>query len=166
MVPLLIAIIGIIFIIVLGSLLGPTYGALALFGGLLFLFSAFLEFLRTTVRFATSRITLTTKRIIIKRGLLNRQSFEIVLKQVEGIGVRQPFIGRLFGFGTIVVTGTGGAHPRFPGLHDPQGFRERAQEGSWRCMDDSLDHAQEEGFSFTSLITATYDWPISNKHID
>jgi hypothetical protein len=128
MVPLLIAIIGIVFIIVMGRLLGPTYGALALFGGLLFLLSAFLEFLRTTVRFATSRITLTTKRIIIKRGLFNRQSYEIQLKQVEGIGIKQPLVGRIFGFGTITVTGTGGARPRFPGLHDPQRFRDRAQE--------------------------------------
>lgn len=128
MVPLLIAVIGIVFAIVMNKLLGQTYAIVALLGGAFFILSAVLELLRTSVRFATSRLTLTTKRIVIKRGLLSRSTFEVLLTKVEGIGVRQPLLGRLFGFGTITVTGTGGAHQVFRGLRDPQGFHKRAQE--------------------------------------
>jgi membrane protein YdbS with pleckstrin-like domain len=127
-VPPLIAIVGLAVGIFIGSLPGYGMGTIGLIAAIGIMLSALLELLRTVVRYATSRLTLTNKRIVIKRGLFNRQTFEILLKQVEGIGIKQPLVGRIFGFGTIIVTGTGGARPRFPGLHDPQGFRERAQE--------------------------------------
>jgi membrane protein YdbS with pleckstrin-like domain len=94
---------------------------------LLVIGAAIFELARTCLRYATSHIILTNKRIIIKRGYFNRMSFEILLTKVEGIGVKQSFLARLFGFGTLVVTGTGGARQRFLGLADPQSFRERVQ---------------------------------------
>jgi hypothetical protein len=128
MAPLLIAMIGIAGGILIGSLSGYGMGAIGYLTILFFLFVAALELLRTSVRFATSHLTLTNKRIIIKRGFLSRSTFEVLLTKVEGIGVKQPLIGRMFGFGTIIVTGTGGAHQVFRGLRDPQEFRERVQE--------------------------------------
>jgi membrane protein YdbS with pleckstrin-like domain len=126
--PLLIAIIGIAAGIFIGSLRGLGMTSIGLLTCIFFVFVAILELLRVSVRFATTRLTLTSKRIIIKRGLLSRSTFEVLLTKVEGIGVRQPLFGRLFGFGTIIVTGTGGAHQIFRGLRDPQGFRGRVQE--------------------------------------
>ena len=126
--PLLIAAIGLAAAILIGSLLGSGMKAVGVLTGLFFCFIAMLELVWTSVRYATSRLILTSKRIIIKRGLLSRSTFEILLAQVEGINVKQPLIGRLFGFGTIIVTGTGGAHQIFRGLRDPQEFQDQVQE--------------------------------------
>jgi membrane protein YdbS with pleckstrin-like domain len=126
-VPPLIAIVGLAVGIFFGFLPGYGMGTIGFIAVVGFMLVALLELLRTTVRYATSRLTLTNKRIVIKRGLFNRQTFEILLKQVEGIGIKQPLVGRIFGFGTITVTGTGGAHQTFRGLRDPQEFREQVQ---------------------------------------
>jgi ABC-type glycerol-3-phosphate transport system permease component len=126
--PFLMALVGIVLSLFIGSLAGYGMDLIAGIAFLGFMLGALLELVRTTVRYFTGHLILTNKRIVIKRGLLNRQSYEILLRQVEGIGIRQPLLGRILGFGTIVVTGTGGARPHFSGLHDPQRFRERAQE--------------------------------------
>lgn len=126
MVPFLMAVVAIALNVFIGFL--PGWSSFGLLISVIFIVAAILEFLRASVRFATSRLTLTNKRIIIKRGLLDRHTFEVLLTKVEGIGVKQPLIGRMFGFGTIIVTGTGGAHQVFRGLRDPQGFRERVQQ--------------------------------------
>ena len=50
----------------------------------------------------------TNRRVIIKTGIISRRVVELVLAKCEGIQVIQGVLGRIFGFGTIVVT-TGGA---------------------------------------------------------
>lgn len=50
----------------------------------------------------------TNKRVIIKTGVISRRTVELVLAKCEGIQVTQDILGRIFGYGSIVVT-TGGA---------------------------------------------------------
>jgi Predicted membrane protein len=50
----------------------------------------------------------TNKRVIIKTGIISRRTVELVLAKCEGLQVIQGVLGRIFGYGTIVVT-TGGA---------------------------------------------------------
>ena len=50
----------------------------------------------------------TNRRVIIKTGIISRRTLELVLAKCEGIQVVQGVLGRIFGYGTIVVT-TGGA---------------------------------------------------------
>ena len=52
--------------------------------------------------------TVTNKRVIIKTGVISRRTVELVLAKCEGIQVMQGVLGRIFGYGSIVVT-TGGA---------------------------------------------------------
>lgn len=49
----------------------------------------------------------TNKRVIIKTGVISRRTVELVLAKCEGIQVVQGIAGRIFGYGSIVVT-TGG----------------------------------------------------------
>ena len=42
--------------------------------------------------------------------------------------VEQGLAGRLFGYGTITLTGTGGTHERFEKIADPMRFRKQVQE--------------------------------------
>lgn len=50
----------------------------------------------------------TNKRVIIKTGVISRRVVELVLVKCEGIYATQTVMGRIFGYGTIIVT-TGGA---------------------------------------------------------
>ncbi|HUK36041.1 MAG TPA: PH domain-containing protein, partial [Vicinamibacterales bacterium] len=52
---------------------------------------------------------------------------ELVLQKVESIAVQEPLIGRMLGYGTIVVGGTGGTKEAFPLVPEPQEFRRQVQ---------------------------------------
>jgi tetratricopeptide (TPR) repeat protein len=71
------------------------------------------------LRYLSHRMTVTNKRVIMKTGILTRSTFEVLLDQIEGIGVKQPLIGQMLGYGTLTVTGTGGAEQKFKGIGKP-----------------------------------------------
>jgi uncharacterized membrane protein YdbT with pleckstrin-like domain len=75
----------------------------------------------------SSEFAVTTKRVIIKLGVLNTRSVELLLPKIEGITVSQSLGGRLFGYGQIVVIGTGGTQEPFPGIQAPLDFRQAVQ---------------------------------------
>lgn len=50
----------------------------------------------------------TSRRVIIQRGILGRDFDEIPVLQVRGVDVRQTFGQRLLGFGTVRVSSEGG----------------------------------------------------------
>jgi membrane protein YdbS with pleckstrin-like domain len=79
------------------------------------------------IRMKTSEFAVTTKRVVIKVGLIRRHSLELLLRQVEGIRVDQGIIGRMLGYGTIVVGGTGGTAEPFPAISGPLEFRRQVQ---------------------------------------
>jgi uncharacterized membrane protein YdbT with pleckstrin-like domain len=65
--------------------------------------------------------------VIVKVGLIHRHTLELVLAKVETVGVDQSILGRIFNFGTIIVTGTGGTQEPFKDIADPIGFRKQVQ---------------------------------------
>jgi uncharacterized membrane protein YdbT with pleckstrin-like domain len=79
------------------------------------------------IRYTTSEFALTNKRVLFKVGWLRRKTQELLLKKVEGISVDQSVLGRLLGFGTITVTGTGGTREPFPNIAGPLEFRSQIQ---------------------------------------
>jgi len=76
----------------------------------------------------TSEFAVTNKRVIIKVGWIHRRSLETLLTKVEGIEVIQGICGRLFDYGTIVITGTGGSKELFERIGAPLLFRRKVQE--------------------------------------
>lgn len=80
------------------------------------------------LKYKTSEIGVTNKRVMIKVGLIKRHSLETLLNKVEGIQVNQSILGRVLGYGTIVVTGTGGTREPFPMIAAPLDFRKFVQE--------------------------------------
>lgn len=72
----------------------------------------------------------TNKRIIIKTGIISRKTFEMNLNKIETVNVDQSIFGRMFGFGTITVIGTGGTREEFPDIAKPTEFRKKFQEVS------------------------------------
>ena len=77
---------------------------------------------------ATSEFAVTNKRVIIKVGWVRRRSLETLLTKVEGIEVNQGMGGRVFDYGTIIITGTGGSKETFERIGAPLIFRRKVQE--------------------------------------
>ena len=79
------------------------------------------------IRRRTSEFAVTNKRVILKLGVLNTRSVELLLPKIEGIVVTQSLAGRVFGFGAIVLTGSGGTQEPFNGIQAPLDFRQAVQ---------------------------------------
>jgi uncharacterized membrane protein YdbT with pleckstrin-like domain len=79
------------------------------------------------LRYLSSDFVVTDKRVLVRLGLLERRSSETLLAKIEAIDVEQGLIGRLLGYGTITITGTGGSQERLEGIADPLGFRRQVQ---------------------------------------
>jgi uncharacterized membrane protein YdbT with pleckstrin-like domain len=79
------------------------------------------------VAYRTTELGVTNKRVIVKTGLFRRRTLELLLRQVEAILVDQSLLGRLFGFGSITLTGTGGVREIFHRVRDPLELRRRIQ---------------------------------------
>ena len=56
-----------------------------------------------------TEIAVTDRRIIYKRGFINRHTVEMNMDKVAGVDVDQSILGRMLDYGTIHVLGTGGA---------------------------------------------------------
>jgi uncharacterized membrane protein YdbT with pleckstrin-like domain len=90
----------------------------------------------------TSEFAVTNKRVLIKTGLIRRHSLETLLSKIESIGVAQSLLGRILGFGTIVISGTGGSKEPFHRIADPMMFRRRVQE-QIAAMEERRDTRKE-----------------------
>ena len=79
------------------------------------------------IRSISSEFAVTNKRVLVKVGLVRRHSLELLLSKVEGIGVDQGILGRILGYGTITVSGTGGTREAFRMIASPLEFRRQVQ---------------------------------------
>ncbi|HJR16473.1 MAG TPA: zinc ribbon domain-containing protein [Gemmatimonadales bacterium] len=79
------------------------------------------------IRYVTSEFAVTNKRVLGKVGFVERESDETLLSKVEAIAVDQGVIGRMLGFGTLTLTGTGGTQGAFRGIAEPLEFRRQIQ---------------------------------------
>lgn len=75
----------------------------------------------------SAEYAVTDKRVLIKTGIVERDSLETLLSKIESIVIRQDLRGRLFGYGTVVITGTGGTNDSFPLIDNPTEFRRQVQ---------------------------------------
>jgi len=80
------------------------------------------------VGYTTSEFGLTNRRILVKVGLVRRRTLELLLTKVEGIAVDQGVLGRILGYGTVVVGGTGGTKEVFHRIAAPFELRRAIQE--------------------------------------
>jgi len=94
----------------------------------------------------SSDFAVTNKRVMMKTGIFNTRSIELLLTKVEAIAVNQTFGGRLFGYGDIVVTGSGGTAEAFSDIQAPLEFRRAMQ---------SVTDAQSRAIAAPSALSAS-----------
>jgi uncharacterized membrane protein YdbT with pleckstrin-like domain len=72
----------------------------------------------------------TTKRVILKRGLISRRTEEMKLQSIETVEIDQGIIGRMFDFGTVKITGRGISDVIFKGIDDPMHVKRQIESVS------------------------------------
>jgi len=100
----------------------PPLGVILLILSLILLFRAWLYAYST-------ELAVTSKRVIAKFGFIRRNTVELRHDKVESLHVKQGIIGRIFDFGSIVVTGSGGTNAPIPYIANPLKFRSAALTG-------------------------------------
>lgn len=101
---------------VFGFLLLPLFGI-----GLLLWLAAY-------IRYKTTELGITDKKIIAKFGFIKRDTIELLLPKVESIQVNQSIFGRLLNYGSIIVSGAGNPQAPVPGIDAPMQFRKSFME--------------------------------------
>jgi uncharacterized membrane protein YdbT with pleckstrin-like domain len=75
-----------------------------------------------------TEVAVSNMRVLIKSGLLERKSIEVLLSKVESIGVEEPALGRMLGYGSVIIRGTGGTFETFHLISHPNEFRRQVQQ--------------------------------------
>lgn len=76
----------------------------------------------------STEMAVTNRRVLIKWGMASRRTLEILLAKVESISVDEPFWGRMLGYGTLVIRGTGGTPEPIVKVSRPGEFRRMVQQ--------------------------------------
>ena len=82
-------------------------------------FSGVLGMINALIYYYNSDFVLTDRRVLSKFGLLSRTTSEQRLSKIESIHVHQSILGRLLGYGSLTVTGTGSSTTQFSPMADP-----------------------------------------------
>ena len=103
-------------------------GDVAVTVGRLFILIGIAKAISSTISFSTSEFAVTNQRVIAKVGFIRRNSLEVLLGKIEAIQVNQDILGRILGYGSITVSGTGGTRDPFHNISNPLELRRKIQE--------------------------------------
>ena len=84
---------------------------------------ALYEFLR--LKFTEQGVT--NKRVVLKKGIVSRRTEEMKLMSIETVEINQGLWGRIFGFGTVKVTGKGISDVVYKGIDDPMAVKRQIE---------------------------------------
>lgn len=111
-------------VVVLGLIIGvavPLAGLPIVGIGLLYCLYAYLEW-------TNSEYVVTNRRVILKTGIISRDTFEMRLEKIESISFRQGILERLLSYGNITITGTGDTSQEFKNISNPLAFKLEAEK--------------------------------------
>jgi uncharacterized membrane protein YdbT with pleckstrin-like domain len=97
-------------------------------GGVALLVCGVVAILMGMVRRNATEMAVTNRRVVIKTGVVSRKTIEMLLNKVESIEVSETTGGRMLGYGTIVMIGTGGTSEPFREVAHPLEFRNQVQQ--------------------------------------
>lgn len=71
----------------------------------------------------TTELAITEKSVIAKWGLIKRDTIEVRINKVESIRLNQGILGRILGYGTVIVVGTGSSSAPIRYIKQPVRFK-------------------------------------------
>jgi uncharacterized membrane protein YdbT with pleckstrin-like domain len=99
-----------------------------LVAGVILLVVGFVSFGVALLKRNATEMAVTDRRVIVKQGIGSRRTLELLLSKVESIDVEESVTGRVLGFGTVIVRGTGGTPEPFETIGHPIEFRKQVQQ--------------------------------------
>jgi uncharacterized membrane protein YdbT with pleckstrin-like domain len=119
-----------IYVVPIALLVASIRATLAIPSISILVFPATLFLLCQALLYAYStEMAVTNKRIIAKNGFIRRNTIELRIEKVESLKVDQSILGRIFNFGTVSITGSGGTTAPIPYISNPLAFRSAALTG-------------------------------------
>lgn len=111
-----------VILLLLSAFFSSAQTGLFYYVSIFLLLSGLFQLIKRILLKMGAEYVVTNKKVILKSGILNRDALELVLNKCEGIRINQSFMGRMLGFGSIVVT-TGGVTNKFDFITNPIMFR-------------------------------------------
>jgi uncharacterized membrane protein YdbT with pleckstrin-like domain len=71
----------------------------------------------------TTELAVTNKKVIGKTGWVARKSIDLPLSKLESFTIDESLLGRLLGYGSVQVSGTGGHRVAIPYIKSPHDFK-------------------------------------------
>jgi uncharacterized membrane protein YdbT with pleckstrin-like domain len=90
---------------------------------LLCLLLAVLHLLTAWIRWFSTEVAVTDRRVIYKRGLISRRTIEMNVSKIETVDVEQGPLARLLGYGDVIIRGTGGTFEPLRTVASPLALR-------------------------------------------
>lgn len=75
------------------------------------------------VSYLFAEVVITNQKIIAKYGMVAVETAEMELKCIESVRTSISILGRILGYGKILVCGNGGKNLGIPDLSDPEKFK-------------------------------------------
>lgn len=116
-----------ICMVIIGLLLLSPTSKILYYIALAFLLLGIFSLIGRLLLKAGSLYAVTSKRVILKSGIIRRDALELMLNKCEGIRINQGIWGRIFNYGTLLVT-TGGVTNTFRFVSAPMKFRQAINE--------------------------------------
>lgn len=95
-------------------------GVIMVLSGILYLFA--------WIRYRASEYAVASFRTADKQGIIFRHTGEMPLDKIESVHADQSIMGRLLGYGTVTVVGTGETKQHLKLVPDPMAFRAEAMK--------------------------------------
>lgn len=112
-------------LVVGNSTISPKMMAIA---GAILVAVGIITFIYGVAKRNATEMAVTNRRVLIKTGMTSRRTLDLMLSRVESIGVEESAAGRMLGYGSVIVRGTGGTPEPFLMIAHPQEFRRAVQE--------------------------------------
>ena len=103
---------------------------------------AIISGISATISYIMSEIGVINMRILIKVGLFSMHSSETMLQNISSIDVAQSFLGKVLGYGTVIICDRGTIRIPFENIEDPYGFRRKTQEEINRRYPPPVDNSK------------------------
>jgi len=97
-------------------------------GGIALLLISGIVIAMGAIRRNATEMAVTNRRVVVKTGLATRKTIEMLLSKIESIEVNESGIGRVLGYGSITLIGTGGTSEPFHLMAKPLAFRNQVQQ--------------------------------------
>jgi len=107
------------------------------FGGVLIVL-AIIPVVVGVFRRSAREYAVTNKRVVMQIGLMGRMTEEVFLNKIESIGVDQTVMGRMLGYGTVTIRGTGGSFEPFERVSAPLELRRQIQDQIGKSFGETL----------------------------